>query len=407
VGRRRSARVEVAALTRAAQPRVAEGVEARMRRLVLAAAVTSVTAVAVSLALSASAGPVPLNTRTEAFAVHQDINAVQITSDYGSITVKPGDATKVTANEAWNLYAPTITVVVRNGVLKVDATCTKNLSVADTVTVQGLTDPANDCTDDLSLVVPSSVDVTATSVNSDIATSSIDGVQKLQAEGAGAVSVTDAGDKVDASSPTGAVTVTRMHGSSLAMHSDTNDVTATDITAPSITLTTSNGQAKLSNATSRSVRMSSDATNVIVSHLHADELQASSSNGQVQVDHSNLLATTVHSDSGAVTVNDVTSPSITATSSNGVVSVEAVRADAIVAASDTADVQVSTHNRVVIIDAHSSNGAVFVDVPKGSYDINATSDTGTVTVTNLKDQSHAKHRIVAHSDNNNVTVNGY
>lgn len=350
-----------------------------MRRLVIAAAVTSVTGAGLGLALSAAAGPlIPLNERTEGFVIHDAFHAVQVADDFGAVKVAEGSTTKVTATEGWNVAAPTVTAVVRNGVLHVDAVCSQNY----------VEDAANDCSDDLALVLPSNVDLLVRAQRGD-------------------VTVTNAGGKVDALSYNGAVTASHVQGPFVQLHSDTNDVSASDIEAPIIVLTTSNGQAKLTNATSRSVRMSSAATNVIVSHLHADSLQATSGNGQVQLDHSTLLATTVHSDTSGVTVNDVTSPSITATSTNGVVSVAAVHSDAIIASSDTADVQVNTRNRPVVIDARSGNGAVFVDVPSGSYAITATSANGTVTINSVKNQSRAKHRIIAHSDSNNVTINGY
>ena len=377
-----------------------------MRRLVLAAALASASVTATALAMSSSAGPaVPLNHQTEAFAIHQSFDSVVVNSDYGSITVKPGDSTKVTATEAWNLYAPTVTAVVRNGVLRVDATCTKNVSVANTVTVEGLTDTANQCTDDLALVVPSSIALTATAYTGTVTTDNIDGVQKLI--GTFGVTITDAGSAVEAQGDNGSVAVRRMHGSSLRLTSSTGNVTASDVSASTISMSTSNGESQLTRANSHAITLSSDTTTVLARDVVADSLRATSSNGQVQIDHSRILAITAHSDSSSVTVNDVTAPSITATSSNGVVSVEQVVSDAIVASSDSADVQVSTLDRPDVIDSRSSNGAVFVDVPRGSYAITATTSNGTVTITGVKNQPHAKHRIIAQSDSNNVTINGH
>jgi hypothetical protein len=350
-----------------------------MRRLVIAAAVTSVTATAAGLAFSAGASPlIPLNERTEGFLIHEPFHAVQVSDDFGSITVTQGSTTKITAAEGWNVAAPTVTAVVHNGVLNVDAVCSQNY----------VEDAANDCSDDLALVLPSNVDLLARAQRGNIV-------------------VTNAGGKVDALSYDGTVTASHVQGPFVQLHSDTNNVTARDIDAPIIVLTTSNGQAKLTNATSHNVRMSSEASNVIASHVQTDTVEATSTDGQVQLDHSSALVTTVRSTTGAVTVNDVTSPAIGAASSSGIVSVECVHSDNIAVSSDSGDVQISTYNHPSAVAARSSKGAVFVDVPHGAYAINATSGDGKVTMTAVNNQPRAKRHITAHSDTNNVTINGH
>jgi DUF4097 and DUF4098 domain-containing protein YvlB len=375
-----------------------------MRRLVFAAVVTSVTA---GIVVSAHAGPgIPLNNKTEVFEPHGPVTSVVVTGDYSNIKVKPGSRIKVTATEAWNLYAPTVTVALHDGALKVTASCTRDIS-AGGVEINGATDQANDCFDDLALTVPSRVDLTATTSSGDVTSSEVGGAQRLHSD-IGSVTVTGAGASVTATSSNGAVSVTDMHGAQLSLSSDTSNVTASDVNAPTITMYAGNGEVRLSRATSRTVKATSDTSNVIVTRLRAETLEASTGNGEVQFDHSNVLVTSAHSDTANVTVNDVVSPSISATSSNGIVSVESVTAAAIVASSDTADVQVSAISRPDAVVATSGNGAVFVGVPRGSYVIHATADSGgKVTVTGVTNNPHAKHRIEARSDTNNVTVAGH
>lgn len=108
----------------------------------------------------AGADPLPRQQETVTTKVAELVRAVEVADEIGTITIRPGTATSVTARLSYVTERPRVTVEVVEGVLKVRARCDDGVA-AGPVRVFLI----RFCTADLDLVVPAKVDVRATNGN--------------------------------------------------------------------------------------------------------------------------------------------------------------------------------------------------------------------------------------------------
>jgi hypothetical protein len=168
-------------------------------------AVALATLVAAALAHSASAAPLSippiLNETTTTFPVKGTVRAVVVRTDMGQILVRSGSPSAITFHETWNHTRPTLTRSLKDGVLTVRATCPD--------------DPTsfNKCSDDLMIVVPSAVRVDGATDFGDVTTKGLRGAEKL---------ASDFGD----------ITASRVSASTISAVTDHGKVDLGLITAP-------------------------------------------------------------------------------------------------------------------------------------------------------------------------------
>jgi DUF4097 and DUF4098 domain-containing protein YvlB len=392
-----------------------------MRRAVL---VVTTLLVAAVLGVQAQAGPIiPMHQQTVTEDVHGSVRSVTVTGDYSSVKVLTGTSTRVRAQESWNFQQPKLTVSLNRGVLKVEISCTDSTTVGGVVFV-GSGDLVNDCTDDLTVTVPSAASLAVTSSGA-ITSTGRHAAQRLHSYGAG-VTVAHSIGSVDASSDSGNVTGSDLHGvqvslrsgqgsvearglraTELSLSSDAGDVSADSVVVGNLSAHSGQGALAITDTTARSMMLSTDSGDITLQRLHLGSLQASTGQGIVRSSHLSAATASLRSSSGDVTVNDANSSTLELSSGQGTLTTTGLRVTHLTATTDAGNIHAVTTNAPNEMLLHSGQGTVLGDVATGTYAVTASSGQGKVTITGLRVDSGADHHIDAHSDSGDVTIQGH
>jgi DUF4097 and DUF4098 domain-containing protein YvlB len=213
------------------------------------------------------------NSKTTTELVRGKIERVVVETRNGDVTIRPGDDPEVTRTERWNFSRPRYTQDVSDGTLTVKARCPAAVF--------------NNCSVELALVVPESVDVRTTTRNGDIEISGLDD---------GSVTVQTANGDVD---------VTGLASDAVAAATTNGDVTIANVRADSIRAGTTNGEID--------VRLAA----------RPDDLRLTSTNGDIEaVLPSGSYDVRTQTNNGDVSVeglddDDSSDNTVTATTTNG------------------------------------------------------------------------------------------
>jgi DUF4097 and DUF4098 domain-containing protein YvlB len=413
-----------------------------MRRVVLAG--LALVLVAVGAIAAQAKQVIPMHSADVAQGIAGRFHAVQVSADEGSITITAGSAPRVQAHEEWNFHQPALTVTIKNGVLNVSLDCADYQSIGGVVEADPV-DLVNDCIDNLSLTVPANVPVQATGSSGGITTTGLHAGQRLRtdagditvrraagsgldaATGQGAVTATDVhADVVSLSSSSGNVNVSRVRAASLTLHSgqgtislthatttvglvddDAGNVDLSDVvTRADATVHTGQGSVDVERASAGSLNVKSDAGDVTLNTVRAGKATARSGQGTITALHITTTTFDVTNDAGDVTATDVSAQRIFAHTGQGALRFNSLRATTSDLTSDAGDVTATLTRKPLTVTATSGQGAVNLSVPRGRYDVAADSGQGTVTIRDIVIDTSVRPYLRAHSDSGNVTVSG-
>jgi DUF4097 and DUF4098 domain-containing protein YvlB len=144
----------------------------------------------------------------------------------GDVKIVPGAEARIVAVEQYNFTAPTVTHSLRNGLLRVAASCP---SPTGPVNV-GL----NDCAVDLTVTVPSATTVDAVSEVGDIDVRDLTGAETLRSSDGDIVVQRVVAPVFRASSDTGELRLVGVKSRSLTLHSSDGDINAALAAAPHV-----------------------------------------------------------------------------------------------------------------------------------------------------------------------------
>lgn len=319
-----------------------------MRRLLWSVA-SGVLAASGAVTVAQAGQIIPAHSQDVRRVVSSPVSSLVVTGDYSNVTLRPGRTLSVLAHEEWNLYQPELLVEVRDGVLKVSISCGRPDGAAAALG-GGLTDTANDCVDDLTVTVPTGVEVQAQTGSGNVQSTGLRGEQQLRT-GAGDLDVRNAtGPDISAITGNGDVHASSVTAGVLDTRTDAGDVTVSGIRASTrIDVTSGNGTLRLTDLRARSLSASTNAGDVLAQGLRTSLVLLRTANG---------------------TINS--------------------RLDA---APDD-------------LTARSDSGDVTVDVPSGRYDVQADTASGLVRVTGLTSDPDSRHHLRAHTGAGDVTVRG-
>jgi hypothetical protein len=196
-----------------------------MTKLRVVAAVGAVAAVLGGASPAASALTVgPLHHQTVKTTVSAAVTGLVARNEVGDIKVVPGSVTRIVAVEQYNFTAPTVTHSLRNGLLRIAASCP---SPTGPVNI-GL----NDCAVDLTVTVPSAVTVDALTDVGDLNIRDLTGAETLRSSDGDIVMQRVVAPVLHVSSETGEVRVLSVKSRSLNLHSSDGDINAALAAAP-------------------------------------------------------------------------------------------------------------------------------------------------------------------------------
>ena len=210
--------------------------QAATTRAVLAVSVVAAAAVASAAHADGVLGP--QNHETVKKVVSEPVHAVQVRNDAGRVRILTGETTTVVGDESWNTQQPTLDVSVADGVLTVRSVCDTPTSTP--VGDIDVTSFLNQCSDRLTLVVPSDVRVNVRTFAGSVETKGIRGRQMLHT-GAGGVAVSNGAGALAASTGTGPISLTNVTGRSVDAHTGGGSITLDGVRAPAATLHTGTG----------------------------------------------------------------------------------------------------------------------------------------------------------------------
>jgi hypothetical protein len=183
--------------------------------------------------VAGSAFALSANSKTTTAKVSQEIRRVVVENQNGDVTFRPGRETKVTRTEHWNFVRTQYTQTISDGVLTVKAKCPSMLLF-------------NNCSVQLALVVPKTVDVRTTTTNGDIE-------------------------------------VRELEGDSLALATTNGDVDITDIHSDSVSATSTNGDLALEELRTKTLRAATTNGDIGVRVARRpDDLRLASTNGDIE-----------------------------------------------------------------------------------------------------------------------------
>lgn len=267
---------------------------------------------------AAGPGPEPMTeTMTQTFT--EPVSSVAVTSEAGSLAIRPGKPTKVVAEKHWLIQEPEVTMSVTDEVLRVDVTC------PDVVLIS-----IGGCWADLTLSVPERVSVEADLNAGDIDIASLVGDERLSTN-AGSVKATRViADRFQADANAGSVRLSRLETSTLEADSGSGDVSMSIVTARSLIADTNSGSVRLAKVEADTIEASAGSGNISVDSLIApDSIHADANAGDVDIAvPAGVYAITADTNAGEVDVRGLTnrktaSREIVATTNSGSVSVHA------------------------------------------------------------------------------------
>jgi DUF4097 and DUF4098 domain-containing protein YvlB len=388
---------------------------------------------------------VPLHSAEVTKALPAAFRSVSITVDEGAVRLHVGNRHVMHVHEGWNFHQPTVDVHVSHEQLDVSVSCAAQQWVGP-VEVDGATDPANDCVDDVDITLPASVPVQVQAPWGPITSTGARGGLSL-VSGLGDVTVTDAaGPQILLSSDSGAIHLSDARAHVVALNGDVGDIVASTLKADSLTAQSSSGAVSVQQLDCVVAAIGSDSGDVHLSNAVAtSKLSVSASNGAVSVQHLVAGEAALASDAGDITLSDAAIRSVaTLRSSNGAVTATRVRADWLRTSTDAGDIHGAALDLVRLsghtsqgatayseisarhvdvtsgsgdlqlalrqapdwVSATSTQGSVTVAVPAGRYDVIADSSDGAVHVSGVTVDRHSRRIIRAHSDTADVTVAG-
>ena len=328
--------------------------------------VIALIGMAMVLCASASfAGQIePRHDRTITKPLQAGIRSVIVQVDSGFVKVASGRAAVLTAHQSWDNNEPSLDVSIKNGVLKIVADCKENQPILGVVVVSGF----NNCTQDLTLTLPTNVDLDINAQYGAVSVAKVSGVIKL---------VSGNGD----------VHVSEVHGRSLDAHSYYGQVQADHVVASKVSLHSDNGDVGASTVTSSTMTVESSYGSLTAERIHSDSLALRADNGQVGLDSLSTNTLEVNAGYGVVTGKALHAAKLTVSDKNG-------------------DVDIATLTAPTSATISSNYGNVALSVPSGRYAVSATTDYGKVTLEGLTVDRRAGRYLDVHSDNGDVTVSG-
>lgn len=197
--------------------------------------------VALALGVSAPAAALTigaLHHETVRATLSGTVTRVVASDDVGDITVVPGSVTRVVAVEQYNFTAPTVTDTLREGVLRIVASCPSTAGPVDV----GL----NDCASDLVITVPRAVAVDAVSDVGDVRTQGLRGPERLRSSAGDVIAEAVAARTLKATTDSGDVRLVGVRSRVLTLRSSAGDIDADLAAAPDrIVASTTEGDVKV------------------------------------------------------------------------------------------------------------------------------------------------------------------
>lgn len=214
-----------------------------------------------------------------------EVTSVDITNGWGKVTVVAGDKHQIVEKQSANLTTPAASYTVKDGKLTITVECMGPEPVEAGLSVDGVLDLVNSCTDDLTVTVPANAPLTVhTAAAGDITTTGINAVQDLTAK-------------------QGDIAVAEAKASKLSAVSGSGNVKMSSVTAPTLFATSGYGY-------------------VAFKDCAASAIEGKSTQGAVSIDSCEFSTAKAFAERGTIQITDSVRPaSIDARSTKGEVTV--------------------------------------------------------------------------------------
>lgn len=333
---------------------------------------------------TASAGRAPYEKQEETRTVlHGAVRQVVVDLDAGSVVLRRARSSVVDATSTWFMTKPSVTVSLRDGVLRVEGRC------PDFWTGLGVHvgDPLHSCRTDL-VVSLASLPRTVTA-----------------ATGVGDVSVTGVRGPLSLSTVYGDVAARDVAGP-VRVAAD-GDVDLMDVRADGLKVSSGTGDTRFTRVrSSRPVvsRATSGAVSAVA--LRAPQVQVSSDTGTLQLVDVRADRVTATTNGGSVFLNDSTVRIADVTSAAGTASVTAVTARSRLAVRTDSGKASLAQVRTPRLEVTTNDGDVAVTVPPGRYALVLRSDGGSITLDRVRSDPSAPRSIAVSTRRGDIALLG-
>lgn len=193
-----------------------------------------------------------------------DITSVEISNLWGSTTVVAGDKHKMVEAQHANLTTPAASYTLKDGKLVINVECMGEEPVGAGLSLDGVVDLVNSCTEDMTVTIPSNATLTIKASVGKVTTTGINAPQTITSK-QGDISVNDAN--------TSKVSAVTGHG----------DVALDNVLAPELIATSSYGYVALSNCSASTIDAFAKQGGVSIDSCAFNTAKAVADRGTVQI----------------------------------------------------------------------------------------------------------------------------